>query len=287
MVLEALYKIEWLEKRTSFMFVLGIVYAVLGIVAAIILFPQDPALVAVAFISILALPTLYKLFSREVKKEGEERKFSIINLFKDNWSTIKIYLFLSLGIFLVFSFFALVLPSLATNHLFREQIEVMQSGEAIHGGATFSTGLFFELFNNNLRVLIFCFIISLLSGSGAIFLITWNLSVWGTIFGNLAKTAAFTVGKNPLVYFILIMFSVLPHAFLEILSYILASISAGVISKNFLKERFFSLKFRNVLLYNFVLLFLSVIVLLIATVIETYVLNNLELYRTIIIQSFG
>jgi hypothetical protein len=50
-----------------------------------------------------------------------------------------------------FSFFALILPSLATNHIFENQINVLYGRT---GGAVFEKGLFFDIFNNNVIVMI-------------------------------------------------------------------------------------------------------------------------------------
>ena len=285
MVLEALYKPEWLMKKTWMGLILGLAYSIIGIGMSVLLFPNDPALVAVIFTSILLFPTFYNLFKIEKKKEEKEKTFNIMKLWKDNKTIIKIFLFVSLGIFIVFSLFSIMLPSMATNHLFKQQLEIMSTGQI--SGNAISTGLFTSILNNNLIVFVFIFILSLLVGSsGAIFLITWNLSVWATIFGNISRTAALSVGKNPFIYFLLVLLSVLPHAFLELFSYILAAISGGVISKTFITDRF-SKRFVSVLVYNLILFVIAIIILIIAALVETYVLQTLGLYKTIIMQSFG
>ena len=56
MVLEHLFPEDWLEHKGRYAFILGVVYSVIGIIIATILFPGDPALVAVAFTSLLLLP---------------------------------------------------------------------------------------------------------------------------------------------------------------------------------------------------------------------------------------
>jgi len=291
MVLEQLYSVEWLEKRPIFALLIGMAYTVIGITLALLLFPEDPALVAVAFISVLLLPTLYKMMALKEIAIRKHDKFSFKVLLKEHGNFVKIYILLFLGILFVFSFFSIMLPNLAANQLFREQVEILQYnsnvGNAITGKAYWHGGLLKELFLNNIKVLIFCFVISLLTGNGAIFLITWNASVWGTIFGNVAKTAAFQMGKNPFAYFLLIMVSVLPHAVLEALGYVLAAISGGIISKTILVEKAFSNKMSDVLIVNLILLVIGVIILIVGAFVETYVLLNFETYRIIITQAFA
>jgi uncharacterized membrane protein SpoIIM required for sporulation len=292
MVLEQLYDVEWLKEKPFYGFVLGLAYAMFGIGTAILIFPNDPALIAVAITSLLLMPSLYKISKLEEKIEGEELSFSIKRFYYDNKDFFKIYIAVFFGILVAFSVMSMMLPTLATNHLFREQLDVLKgsalidSQNLITGNAHFNAGLFRDLINNNLRVMLLCFALSLVIGNGAIFLITWNASVWGTIFGNLAKTAALGAEKNPYIYFALIIISVLPHMILEISSYIFATISGSIVSQGIVKERAFSSKLANIIIYNVVLLLVAAIILILASLVETYVLGNFQTYQIIIWQGY-
>src|SRR3989338_2654908 len=192
MVLEHIFPEDWLEHKGRYAFLLGAIYSIIGVLVASILFPGDPALVAVSFTSLLLLPELYKMFSIEERKESMEQKVSLAALWRDDLDIVRLYIFLFLGILLVYAIGTLILPSFQTNTLFREQLEIRFgqgfAGNAIAGHA-FATGqsLFWSLLSNNFLVLMACFILALLTGDGAIFLITWNASVWGAIFGITAK----------------------------------------------------------------------------------------------------
>ena len=289
MVLEHLFPEKWLEEKGLYAFLLGTGYSIIGILFASILFPSDPALVSVAFISLLILPELYKLFSIEERIEDKEKKFTIKKLFKDNKDFIKTYLLLFLGILLIYSLATMFLPAFQANNLFREQLEMRgASGEAISigGFAMFETGLFWDIFKNNFMVLFFIFLLSFLTGDGAIFLITWNASVWGTIFGVTARNAAVFEGISPLYYFGIIMLVVLPHLILEALAYIMGAISGGVISKDVLLEKFDSKRFKEVFTYNFWLFVIAVLVLILGGIVETFVLDNVTIYADIIQKSY-
>tara|TARA_Y100000034_G_C6693225_1_gene305329 strand:- start:287 stop:688 length:402 start_codon:yes stop_codon:yes gene_type:complete len=123
---------------------------------------------------------------------------------------------------------------------------------------------------------------ALLTGDGAIFLITWNASVWGTIFGLTAKGAAIFSGKNPLVYFGLIMLIVFPHMIIEAIAYFLAAISGSVISKDVILEEFASHRFFEVFGFNLYLLLFALIFLVLGALVETFVLQHVGLYADII-----
>ena len=293
MVLEHIFPEDWLERKGIYAFLLGIGYSIIGVLVASILFPGDPALVAVAFTSMLLLPELYKIFSIEERQESLEQRVSLRSLWRDDIEVIRIYIFLFLGIMLVYSVGTILLPELQANNLFREQLEIRFgqgfSGSATAGSATgeiFSSGLFFVLLTNNFLVLMACFILALLAGDGAIFLISWNASVWGTIFGLTAKNAALFSGQHPLYFFALIMAIVFPHMIIEAISYFLAAISGSVISKGVLLEQFASERFFEVFGFNLYLLLFALLFLLLGAVVETFVLQNISIYQEIIQMSF-
>ncbi len=292
MVLEHIFPEDWLEHKGRYAFLLGIIYSIIGVLIASILFPGDPALVAVAFTSMLLLPELYKIFSIEERQESMEQKVSLFALWRDDIDVVRIYIFLFLGILLVYAAGAIILPDFQANSLFREQLEIRfcgggncdlnaVSGQAVAGGF-FSSGLFYELLSNNFLVLMACFILALLAGDGAIFLITWNASVWGTIFGITAKSAALFSGQQPLVVFGIIMLVVFPHMILEAISYFLAAIAGSVISKDVLLEQFASDRFLEVFGFNLYLLFFGLIFLVLGALVETFVLQNVTIYQEII-----
>jgi hypothetical protein len=183
-MLEQLYSAKFLKEKPIYAFLLGVAYSVIAIGASIILFPKDPALVSVLIISVLFLPSLYKLSVMEEKEELKEKGF--LKAIYNQKQFIKVYFYAFFGMLIVFAFFSAILPSLATNTLFRQQLEIM----GYSGKATFSSALFGNIFSNNIKVLTLCFAISLVLGNGSIFFITWNASVWGTIFGNVAKLGA-------------------------------------------------------------------------------------------------
>jgi len=273
-------------------------YSIIAVLIAAWLFPTDPALVAVAFTSLFLLPELYKIFSIEERKESMEQNISLKALWRDDIELVRIYVFLFLGIILVYSVGAIFLPNMQTNSLFREQLEIrfqdnLPTGELQIGQGeltsnffadkfTWSWNLFFSLLQNNFLVLMACFMMALLTGDGAIFLISWNASVWGTIFGITAKGAASVIGGNPLVMFGLILLVVFPHMMLEGLSYFLAAISGSVISKDVILEKFSSDRFFEVFGFNLYLLLFALLFLVLGAGVEAWVLDNVDLYREII-----
>ncbi len=289
MVLELLINPRKIEKKNLYAFIIGVFYSFIGIILAVILFPADPSLVAVAFTSILLLPVLRKLFSIEEKQEKKEKSFSFKHLIRDEGDFIKTYLLIAAGIFIVYSISSIILPEFAVNSLFREQLELRGAGAVGNGGAIFSESLFSDIISNNFIVLFYCVLLSFMAGDGAIFLITWNASLWGSIFGVVARNASVYAHTNPFLYFLLVMIIVLPHASIEMLSYILGGIGGGLISSDFEVESGERKKDRfKKIFYNYTgtLLLSALILLIIGALIETFVLNNITIYSKIVSYSY-
>lgn len=282
MVLEQLYPLEFLKRNPKYAFVLSMALTVFSVFFAMIVFPDDPALVIVAMASTLLIPSLYQftVFETGVYRRVTEL-FSLREWAESNKNLFKVYMYMFFGSFFVFAFFAMFLPKLAANQLFKQQLSVMA------GGATWSTSLFLDLFLHNMQVLMLCFVIALIAGNGSIYMIIWNASVWGTVFGNLAKTTAMNLSASTVIVFLLIMLSVFPHVLLEMSSYVIAVISGTVLSNALAKEHIVSRQFGRILGLNLLVLLFAVFVLVVAMLVETYVLKNFTTYQTIIQLSFG
>ena len=275
MVFERLYSAEFLHEHPWYGFLLGIGYTILGLFIALMIFPNDPAVIAIGITALFLIPSLSDLTdSAEITSKKVP---SFKNFIKETLPHTKVYVAVFFGIFFTFAFFAIMLPKLAAGHLFKIQLDII-SGKAV----TFSLPLWWDLFSWNMQVLGLCFLLSLIAGNGAILFIAWNASVWGTVFGNLAKTAAVQSTANPFILFVLVIISVFPHTFLEGLSYMLSTMSGTTLSDGIVKEKLMSKNMGTIFKYNLILLLIAICVLAVAMMIETYVLGNFGVYRTII-----
>lgn len=285
MVFEQLYSADYLHDHPWAAFLLGVGYTVLSIFLALMIWPNDPSVIAVGIISLFLMPSLFMLTDSE---EISERKTPSVKAFVTTTIPyVKVYVAMFFGIFFTFAFFSIIVPKLAAGHLFKIQLDIVAGAATSTGMAIqFSWPLFWDLFLWNLQVLGLSFFLSLIAGNGAILFIAWNASVWGTIFGNLAKTAALQGALNPFILFVLIIISVFPHTFLEGLSYMLSAISGTTLSDGVVKEEFASKQFWIVLKYNAILLLIAIGVLAVGMLVETYVLGNFSTYRKIIQLAF-
>ncbi|MEM4259638.1 MAG: stage II sporulation protein M [Candidatus Woesearchaeota archaeon] len=271
MVFEQLFSADWIEKKPLFAFIIGISYSLLGIMSALIIFPNDIGIASLAFTSLLILPSLNQLLTLEENVEIRENKLSLKLLFKDHKDIFEVYIFLFFGIFLTYSFLTLVLPDLAVKTFFSTQLSVMNTtGQAIW----FNSVFFWQILSNNFIVLFLCIVLSFLYGAGSILFLVWNASAWGSIFAQLAKQTADVTGQNHFIFFISLIAKVFPHTFLEALSYFFAIIAGGVISKAILREKFSSARFNHVLTDGLIFFGIAIAVLIIGAIIEVFVYSG-------------
>ncbi len=266
MVLEQLIATNWVEKKPWHAFLLGFAYAILGIIGAYFIFGANPSYMAVALTAIFILPSLNKLLAMEENVEIREKKFHLKQLFKDHRDIFEIYFFMFMGIMIAYSIVVFVLPNSIVMKLFQSQL-------ATGGfkGHAFSSGLFWSLFMNNLKIMIVVLILSIVYGAGSILFISWNAAVWGVVAGFVAKTISY---QNMLLYYFHDFFIRLPHTLLEMSAYIFVAIAGGVVSKAVLREKLYSKKFNHVLTDGLIFFGISLVCVFLGALIESIVLAN-------------
>lgn len=260
---EQLYKEEWVEAKARLAFLLGVSYSVFGIFSAMVLFPDDPGFVSVAFTSLLVTPSLHTLLSLEANKMAREARFSVARLLWDHWDIFEVYLFLFLGALVTFGFFSAMWPTGATGAIFTPQTHAT----AALGQAT-KSGMMMDYISHNSRVLLISLITSFFYGAGAIFILMWNASAWGVFFGVQAKASASAL--HPLLQFFTSLILVSPHLILEAGSYFFAALAGGIISKAAIREKFLSARFNRVVQDGLYLFLFAIIFVIVAAYLEAY-----------------
>jgi len=157
------------------------------------------------------------------------------------------------------------------------EIAKQMSGKltGIKGGAFQKTLL--TILSNNLIVLLLSIIFSFVYGSGALFLISWNASVLGIRLGEfmlnaLANYANLGILKVIAAYLhgLVLGLGYLPHGIFEMPGFFVGAIAGGIISILLTKERYTKQEFRIVILDCIMLILLSIILVAIGALIESY-----------------
>lgn len=289
MVLEDLLPIGQAEKQPWFVFPVTFLYATVAIFLAQWIFPSQAAIVAVFLATIACLPLMINVIGFEKEKEEHERDYLREVLFStfgkgrgarpisSREKILPFFIFLFLGLAVAFSFWFVVLPKDIVTNLFYLQMNTIKEINLGFSGNTSVIGYFFtKILMNNLKVLAFCVLFSIIYGAGAIFILVWNASVIGTAIGDSIRNAitsyAKITGFSSLAgYSSAISASLLRyllHGVPEILAYFVGALAGGFISVAVVKHEWGSEKFENTTYNAMGLIVIAVLILILAAMIE-------------------
>ena len=277
-MLEEIISPKEAEKGPWKMLPIGIVYASLSLLLVHLFFPDDPlanGMTVVAFCVMFTLPFMFYMIKREEKEdENIEGFFSVWRTHSD---AIYAFMWLFLGFIIAFSFWNIVLQN---PNLLNFQVETYCrinspgnverctslytiTGEAIDiSGSTTKVGRFFSILENNVYVMIFTLIFSLLFGAGAIFVLIWNASVIAAAIGIFTKYQLSEIPLGIARYMI--------HGFPEIAAYFTTALAGGIFGIGVVRHGIRDPKFLRIIENTGILLFISILILILAAIIEVY-----------------
>jgi uncharacterized membrane protein SpoIIM required for sporulation len=280
-MLEMLLSPKKAKRNPWEMFFVGLFYASLSVLLVHWIFSSDAVLskysgiLVITFSVMFSLPFMYYLIKNEEEKDIEHE--GMFRILKEHSRALIALMWLFLGLIVAFSFWYIVLGS---DDLFRAQIETYclinrpsnfdacveeYSLEKIGKTTALSTGKerFFAIFSNNICVLIFTLIFSLIFGAGAIFILAWNASVIAAAVG------VFT--KYELKYLPLGVARYMIHGLPEIAAYFTGALAGGIVSIAIIRHDSKSEKFWEILQDSLNLIIIAVILLIIAALIEVFI----------------
>ena len=282
MILDYLINPLKAENRPSVLLIYGFIYTIVATLLAWALFRGQASIVFVFFIVLASVPLIMGIIKNEEKKDVSD--FNEVALLKEHSKALSAFMLLFLGITLAVVLIYTILPSETVSALFSSQIETLGGLNHSFGGnvtakVTDSFGRFIDIFTNNMFVLIYCLLFSLLYGVGAIFILTWNASVIGVAIGNFIRTRTSLLLEQFGVisiaqYFETISIGLLKysiHGIPEIAGYFVAGLAGGIISIAVIRHDFKERKFEHVLLDAADLMLLAIVLIFVSGVLEIWV----------------
>ncbi len=269
------------KKRPWEMIFVGIFFASLSIFLVNWVFSQDAVLskysgiLVVTFTVMFSLPFMYFLIRDE--EENDTKSEGAFRMLKAHWGAVSALMWLFMGFIIAFSFWYIVLGS---TQNFTAQIETYCSinrpgnfNECVdqYGAKkiTKTTGFLtsseklFMIFANNIYVLIFTLVFSLIFGAGAIFVLAWNASVIAAAIGIFTKSELSGLPLGLMRYMI--------HGIPEIMAYFIAALAGGIVSISVIKKDITKDKFWTILQDSLNLIIAAVIILFVAAIIEVFI----------------
>lgn len=280
-MLEMLMNPRKAERRPWELFFVGIFYASISILLVNWIFSQDAVLsrysgiLVVTFTVMFSMPFVYYTLKLEEKKTTQG--LGTLALLNEHKKAIYAFMWLFLGFVVALSFWYAIL---STTESFRAQIETyclinrpaaFDSCVKQYGVKDVTTTIpfltnkerLFLIFTNNIYVLLFTLIFSLVFGAGVIFILAWNASVIAAgvgIFTN-AKLSSLPLG--------LLRFMI--HGIPEIASYFIVALAGGIVSIAVIRHETGTEKFWQVLHDSLNLIILAVVILFLAALLEVFI----------------
>src|SRR3989344_5162851 len=185
MVLESLFNPFIVKKRPWEMFFAGFLYSIIGLSLSYLVFREVSGILMVFLIVIAALPLVYTTIKNEEELDltyGAES-----GLLKEHAKVIAFLLFMFLGITAALVLSYVFLPQSTVSTVFHLQEKAIINVNSYVQGNVTKLDIFVRIFTNNLKVLFFCMLFSLLYGTGSVFILPGNASVIATALGGLLK----------------------------------------------------------------------------------------------------
>jgi uncharacterized membrane protein SpoIIM required for sporulation len=279
-MLESIVNPKKTEKGPLKMLFVGLVYGSLSLILVQWFFSGDIVLskfsgmIVVTFAVMFSLPFMYYLMKQEEEEdETVEGFFSVWKIHKD---AIYAFIWLFLGFVIAFAFWYMILQD---ANLFNAQIEtycMINSPGNIEGcvakydieqkalatGAATKEIRFLSIIENNIYVMIFTLIFSLIFGAGAIFVLAWNASVISAAIGIFTSYDLKDIPFGLLRYMI--------HGLPEIGAYFITALAGGIFGVGVIRNGIKNQKFLRIVENVVILLFIAIIVLILAAIVEVY-----------------
>lgn len=279
-MLESIINPKRAEKGPWKMFFIGLIYASLSLLLVHWFFAKDPVLakfsgmIVVTFCVMFSLPFMYHIIRQEEKEDEQIEGF--FDVWKAHNDAIFSFMWLFLGFIIAFSLWYVILQN---SSLLNAQIgtycninspgsiencvaEYDFTSKTILGNSMSNGVRFLSIIENNVYVMIFTLIFSLIFGAGAIFILAWNASVIAAAIGIFTKYNISEIPFGLLRYMI--------HGFPEIAAYFITALAGGIFGVGVLRHKIKDKRFLRVIENVVLLLFIAIIILVIAALIEVY-----------------
>jgi len=281
MVLESIMNPLKARRRPLWLFLLGILFALIAVAFSLWVFPSQASMVMVLLIVVMCVPLVYATTYLEEERSVQAKRE--LPLLKEHGRTIFFLSLLFLGFVVGFTLLYIFLPTETVNSLFSVQhLAIDQVNVQVSGGVTYLAD-FGNILFNNLKVLIFCVFFAFFFGAGAIFILAWNASVIATAIGvffreGIAQYAGSAGLTSGYIYFHVLTAGIgryMTHGIFEILAYFIGGLAGGIISFGLMKHGWKSPEFKKVLFDASILLIISLLFILAGGLVETLVTPNL------------
>jgi uncharacterized membrane protein SpoIIM required for sporulation len=278
-MIELLMKPKRAERRPWEMFFVGLFWASVSLALVVLVFGKDSilkeggGLLVVIFTVICCLPFMYYIIKLEEGKDIEINDSG--KLIKEHSKAIRALMWMFLGFVVAFSFWYAIYPE-AVGPNFNFQIKtfcainspsnfdycIEQHGIPVGTGQVAGTNAVLGIFANNIYVLIFTILFSLVFGAGAMFILVWNASAIAAAIGIFTNK---TLAQLPVG-----LFRYMIHGVPEIGAYFVGALAGGIISVAVIRRDLKGEGTWKILQDSLLMIIIAIVILIVAALMEVY-----------------
>ena len=271
------------QKKPWQLFFVGLLYASISFFIVNFIFSKDVVLSAHSGLLMAMFASLFSIifvyYSIRLDEKENLKDKSEIKAIMDDWRILEMFLWLFLGFVVAFSFWQIAIPSAANfnsqtetycvlnNPLqFSQCINNLNATETINQIDTLPKGSFFSIFVNNMYVMFFVIIFSLLFGAGSIFIIAWNASIISSVIALSIKFQLSNLHMG--------IFRFMIHGLPEMAGYFIAALAAGMVSfslMGYLKKKISLSNLLKIIQRSCIFLIIGIALFAIAALIEVFI----------------
>lgn len=218
------------EAHPLAIFVVGVIYSFVAVLLSKWIFPGYESIAMLALTTAAAVPFVFQILNYEEHSDKRIRKEKLLLAHHKRALVVFAFLFFGFVLGYITGFFSV--PAEENQVLFEAQLlTLMHINKNPTAGYSYVEDFSFAtILLNNLRVLGFILLFSLIFGAGGIVILAWNASVIAAALGTFIAARVFAFA--PLNVFSVVsqgFFRYLVHGVPEIIAYLIASLAGGII----------------------------------------------------------
>ncbi len=241
MVLESIFHTSSLLENKVLLLVYTAFVTLISATVSYIFYQSSASILTIAFITFAFMYFLTKLYFNKEKEVLSKE----VGFFRRYIFVLEVYVKIFIVVSIVFTTMYIFLPHEYRDVIFKEQAQTLQNVGNLRDSINLSGNLFINnpenlfmyIFLNNLGVLFAILLFSFLYGVGALFIIVYQASVFGTVVGTkILSLIPQYVGSGvygqvlAILHGSLLGLGLLPHGIFELFAYFLAAVVGGIVS---------------------------------------------------------
>lgn len=214
------------DRHPYYSFIVAMFFVIVSFLFAMFIFPAEFSMSMLAFATLLMVPYTLKILKKE-KPSGKAKASDAFKSFSRHNRLILLFIFLFFGMAIEYMIIFAISPPHVVNMAFSEQMITLTDTPSKY---FLNIDFLYKILINNIRLVFISYILSLFYGIGALYILNYNASIVGIVYGNTIRPLIWGGGLTSLAFAKLFLF--LPHLITEVIAYLLAAVAGILLMKS-------------------------------------------------------